>query len=121
MQLSIRWLMSNSGVLKFNGLLEWLQSHLPGSSKSKKSPKGNSDVKSDKANTRRAEEALRAEKARDATGTKDAPAAEPEPVAEEAVMKDVPVGVPADPHPEEEIGGAAGDAGIPKTMSHEEL
>lgn len=109
------------GVLKFNGLLEWLQTHLPGSTKGKKAVKSDSSSKSDKANARRAENALKGEKARDATGTKDAAPAEPEPVAEEAIMKDMPNGVPADPYPEEEIGGDAGDAGIPKTMSHEEL
>lgn len=108
-------------MLKFNGLLEWLQAYLPGSAKPKKAARSESDSKSDKANARKAENALKGEKARDATGTKGAAPAEPEPVAEEAIMKDMPNGAPADPHPEKEVGGDAGDAGIPKTMSHEEL
>jgi hypothetical protein len=110
-----------TGVLKFNGLLEWLQGHLPGSVKPKKAVKSDSKAKSDRGNARKAEQALEQEKARDATGTKDAAPAEPEEVAAEAIMKDMPNSVPADPYPEEEVIGDTGDAGIPKTMSHEEL
>lgn len=115
-------MLTEIGVLKFNGLLEWLQGYLPGSAKPKKTAKSDSSSKNEKANARKAENALKGEKARDATGTKDAPPAEPEPVAEEAITKDMPNGVPADPHPEEDVGGdAGGDAEAPKTMSHEEL
>ena len=108
-------------MLKFNGLLEWLQAYLPGSAKPKKAARSGSSPKDDKANARKAEKALKGEKAGDATGTKDAPPAEPEEVAEEAIMKDKPNGVPADPQAEEDVGGDAGDAGAPKTASHEEL
>lgn len=110
-------------MLKFNGLLEWLQAYLPGPAKPKKAARSGSgsSPKDDKANARKAEKALKGERARDATGTKDAPPAEPEEVAEEAIMKDMPNGMPADPHPEEEVGGDAGGAAIPKATSHEEL
>lgn len=106
--------------MKFNALLEWLQTYLPGSEPKAKQAK--SDKKAEKANARKAEKALKAERQRDGSGTstEDAPRAEPEPVAEEAVMKDTMGGAPADPVPEDEVeAGAASDAR--KTTSHEEL
>lgn len=109
--------------MKFNALLEWLQSQLSGSSsKAKKEKAEKTDSKTEKANARKAEKALKTERQRDNVGTStdDAPAAEPEPVAEEAVMKDTMGGAPADPVPEEEPE-VASVADAPKTATHEEL
>jgi hypothetical protein len=106
--------------MKFNALLEWLQTQIAGPEPKVKEVK--KDKKAEKANTIKAEKALRAERQRDGSGTstEDAPKAEPEPVAEEAVMKDTMGGAPADPLPEDEADtGAASDAR--KTVSHEEL
>jgi hypothetical protein len=87
--------------MKFNALLEWLQTQIAGPEPKVKEVK--KDKKAEKANTIKAEKALR-----------------PEPVAEEAVMKDTMGGAPADPLPEDEADtGAASDAR--KTASHEEL
>jgi hypothetical protein len=110
--------------MKFNALLEWLQSFIPGQTPK---PTQKTDSKTDKANAKKAEKALKAEAKREqgvtgmGTGTEDAPRAEPEPVAEEAVMKDGDGGAAADPVPEDEIVVEGGAAGAVKTASHEEL
>jgi hypothetical protein len=106
--------------MKFNALLEWLQSQLSGSAPKAKQRKTNS--KTDTANAIKAEKALKGERERDGMGTstEDAPPAEPEPIAEEVVMKDTMGGAPADPVPEDEADtSSAADAR--KTASHEEL
>lgn len=132
------WYADITGVLKFNALLEWLQSHLPSSGSQGQAKTGSAkqqkplktDPKAAKANAARAQEALESEMIRDGkgTGTEAAPDAQPAEGVEDGDVqssRDAEAGGAADPVPggglDDEVVGDEEAAEAGQTQRHEEL